>query len=255
MNQRSVSVSRLFNLLFTESKLSLIGLILTLFAAVILYPLISLQVSNFQTNFGLHDYSVLKNNAEEFEADIIQVEYLNNITINGQHPIKTTYQFNYHGRERVDEFVSMDWYKAQEFESNKRIIIVANDDISMVKGMEPPGFAFKLFYIFYIFPAIVFVVGLALLLAGFIKALKVYTIYQKGIVRDGIAELFIPAKKNIVVSYSYEGSAGQKIGGKSTFKSSEILNKIKMKDPIKVLVLPENELKSVMVPPNNEWGI
>lgn len=255
MNQRNVSFSRLLKLMFSESKLTLIGLILALFAAVVLFPVFSIPVSKLKSELSKYDYSTLDNVTTEYKAKVINLEVQYNININGRHPLKITYQFNYDGKERTDEFTTLEMEKLEGIYTDSEITVIADGEKSKIKGFKNPDIPVGIIYVFYVFPTMVLIVGLVLLIVGFVKALKVSAIYKKGIVRDGIIELFIPSKNKIIVTYSYDGSNDEKLSGKTLFKSNEILNIKKMKDPVKVFVLPGNELKSVMVPPNNEWGI
>lgn len=252
MSQRNVSISTLFKLTLTTSKLPIVGLALLFFSAV-LFPLISLQVSTITGEFAKYDYSALDNDSKEYTATITDISVMGNVSINGRNPYIISYTFNYNNSERYDNFATTDWLKAANLTTGDEITILANSEKSKIKGFDSLQFPYQIFYVFYIMPTVFLVGGLILVLLGLIPALKTYKIYKNGIVKDGIIELMVPKKNNVLVTYSYEGAAGVKLSGKSIHKFADVFPLKKMNDPIKIFVLPTDERKSAMVPLKNNW--
>lgn len=255
MSIRTIGISNLFKLIRTESKLPLIGLVLIIFSAVVLFPFMTLQVSTITKEFKKYDYSSLDENGTEYTGRVTSIEVVDNVTINGRHPYSIGYAFTYNNNERQDQFMTTDWRHASDLNDGDEIVVIANDEMSKIKGFSTMQIPYQMFYIFYIFPVLVLLVGIILILIGLIPALKIYNIYKNGVVKDGIIEMMIPKGKNVLVTFSYEGMAGQKLFGKSTVKSNEIYAQKKLNDAIKVFVLPTNEKKAALVPFNNSWGI
>lgn len=264
MSKRYVTFSNFITLLKNSGPFSIIGIVFDFVALFILLPMVLFMSNSFAEPHEKYDFDAIEKKGTMKTATITDVQSVDNVTVNGRHPLKIIYEFSDNGSIKSDAFQTMDFYKVQDFKVERKIQIKIFENESKIQNLKP--FAFP-FFVFYILPFIFFTLGLIFLIIGVIPVLKDYELYKNGVVKEGFIISMIPNSglpitnigQSILINYYYVGSHGQKIFGKSKTKDFSIMIENKSGDSLKLFVSEKDETKSCMIPKleaiKNNWKV
>ncbi|WP_313807814.1 hypothetical protein [Flavobacterium sp.] len=229
------------------------GIIFTLVSIAFL-P-IAIFFSTQKEAYEKYDYSKIAEQGTEITGKIVDIQQKTNVSMNDKHPFVITYEFIENGKSKSDKFQTLDHYKVNSFSIGSNLTILSYNNQSVIKGLEPFSFPF---YFLFIFP---------FMLIGLVPALKNYSLYKNGIVKEAKILSMTPNSgmpisnfgQSILVNYVYPSRTGKSIYGKSSTTDFSILNEKKADDLIKILVSETNEEQSCLIPKieaiKNNWKI
>ena len=265
MSKRHVKFQTLISLMLSNNIImARLGFIFTLISIVILFPLVFLISQLSEDKYDTYNYEEIQKNGKEIQAQITYIGYKENITVNGRHPVEIMYKYPAGAETKSDQFTTLDVYEASGFEEGQTITIKDFKGQTMIKGLEP--FKFPV-VIFYILPAIFFIMGFSFILISFLRVLKQYNLYRNGVVHDANLLMIVPNSglpvtgigKSLSVCYDYTGRSGHKYYGDTNVKDFSVLSRYKAGDTIKILVSETDESVSCFVPPKvvytNNWQL
>lgn len=264
MNKREVTFSNLIKLIKKRRPFSILGIVFVFLSIFIILPSILFITNSFVEPYEKYDFEQIEQNGTEQNAKITDLRPVNNVTINGEHPLKISYQFLDNNVTKFDKFQTMDLDKTNGMKIGNEIKIKTFENQSKIQNLEPFTFPF---YVFYILPLTFFVIGSIFSAIGLIPALREFNLYKTGIVKEGTIISLIPNSglpitnigQSVLINYYYLGSNGKKIFGKSKTTDFSIMTEKKAEDKIKLFVSENDETKSCIVPKletiKNNWKI
>jgi len=264
MNKRKVTFSDLITLIKNRRPFSILGIVFVLSSVLILLPGVLLMSHSFVEPYQKYDFEKIAQNGTERIAKITDVRPVNNMTINGEHPLKFSYEFPENGLTKSDQFQTMNLEKTNGLTIGSEIKIKTFENQSTIANLEP--FVFP-FYVFYFLPLLFFMLGMIFSIIGLVPAFRDYNLYKNGVVKEGTIVSFTPnsglpfsnAGQSILVNYYYSGSNGERIFGKSKTTDFSLMAEKKSEDTIKLFVSESDETKSCMVPKlealKNNWKV
>lgn len=264
MNKRKVTFSNLITLIKSRRPFSILGIVFVFTSLFIILPSILFMTKSIIEPYEKYDFNKIEQNGTEQSAKITDLQPVNNVSINGKHPLRISYEYLEKGVTKSDKFQTMDLDKTNKMKIGSEIKIKNFENQTKIQNLE--SFTFPL-YLFYILPLIFFILGSIFSLIGLIPALRDYNLYKNGIVKEAtlismVANSGLPISGNgqsILINYYYEGRNGQKIFGKSKTSDFSIMVEKKVEDKIKVFVSENDETKSCLIPKlealKNNWII
>ena len=264
MNNRKVTFLNLITLIKNNRPFSIIGIVFVISSIFILLPSIFFIANSFVEPYEKYNFEKIEKNGIEKNAKITDLRPVNNVTINGEHPLKISYEFSNNGLSKSDRFQTMDLEKTNEMKIGSEIKIKFFENQSKIENLEPFTFPF---YLFYILPGVFLIIGSIFSAIGLIPAFKIYYLYKNGIVKEGTIISLTPDSglpitnfgQSILINYYYLATNGQKIFGKSKTTDFSIMTEKKAEDKIKLFVSESDENKSCIVPKlealKNNWKI
>jgi Na+-transporting methylmalonyl-CoA/oxaloacetate decarboxylase gamma subunit len=264
MNKREVSFSSLITLIKSRRPFSTLGIAFVFSSVFILLPIVLFMSNSFTEPYEKYNFEKIEQNGTEQNAKITDLRPVNNVTINGEHPLKISYEFSENGSTKSDKFQTMDLEKTNEMKIGSEIKIRTFENQSKIQNLEPFTFPF---YLFYILPFIFFILGSIFSVIGLIPALREYSLYKNGIVKEGSIIALTPNSglpitnigQSILINYHYLSSSGQKFFGKSKTTDFSIMTEKKVEDKIKIFVSERDETISCVVPKveaiKNSWSV
>lgn len=264
MNKRQVTFLNLITLIKSRRPFSILGIVFLFSSLFIILPSILFMTKSFIEPFEKYDFEQIEQNGTEQIAKITDLRPVNNVTINGEHPLRISYEYIEKDVTKTDKFQTMDLDKTNEMKIGNKIKIKTFENQSKIQNLEPFTFPF---YVFYILPLIFFILGSIFSFIGLIPALRDYNLYKNGIIKEATLISMVPNSglpisgigQSILINYYYEGKNGQKIFGKSKTSDFSIMVEYKVEDKIKVFVSENDETKSCLVPKlealKNNWKI
>jgi len=253
-NKRQVGFKVLLNLLKSKGIASYIGFIFVILSVFVIFPFVFTLSHVLINPYGRYDFAAINKYGSEKTAKITSIESVKNVSINYNHPSIISYVYENNGQPITDKFETLDLDKINDFAVGTEVKILTYQGQSVIKGLT--SFSFP-FYLFYILPAIFLIVGIPLLLAGLIPALKTYNLYKKGVIKEAYIvsinsqDGMLPIrtfKQALLVNYFFYNDFGGQIFGESSTNDFLILNDKKTGDPINIFVSEENEDNSCLVP-------
>lgn len=264
MSKRKVRLSNLITLIKNRKPFSILGIVFVFSSVFILLPSVLFMINSFLEPYEKYDFEKIEQNGTEQIGKITDLRPVNNVTINGEHPLKISYEFLDKGLTKSDKFQTMDLEKTNEMKIGNKIKIKTFENQSKIQNLEPFTFPF---YLFYTLPFIFFVLGSIFSLIGLVPALRDYNLYKNGIVKEGtIISLTLNSGlpitnigQSVLINYYYLSSNGQKIFGKSKTTDFSIMLEKKAEDKINLFVSENDETKSCLIPKleamKNNWKI
>jgi hypothetical protein len=264
MNKREVTFSNLIKLIKNRRPFSILGIVFVFSSLFIMLPSILFMTNSFVEPYEKYDFDKIEQNGIEQNAKITDLRPVNNVTINGEHPLKISYEFLDKGLTKSDKFQTMDLEKTNELKIGSEIKIKTFENQSKIQNLE--SFTFP-FYVFYILPFIFFVLGSIFSIIGLVPAFRDYNLYKNGVVKEATLISIVPNSgmpisgigQSILINYYYENRSGQKVFGKSKTTDFSIMVEKKIEDKIKIFVSENDETKSCLVPKleamKNNWKI
>ena len=264
MNKRKVTFSNLITLIKSRRPFSILGIVFVFSSLFIILPSILFTTKSIIEPYEKYDFNKIEQNGTEQSAKITDLQPVNNVSINGKHPLRISYEYLEKGVTKSDKFQTMDLDKTIKMKIGSEIKIKNFKNQTKIQNLEP--FTFPL-YLFYILPLIFFILGSIFSLIGLIPALRDYNLYKNGIVKEATLISMVPNSglpisgigQSILINYYYEGRNGQKIFGKSKTSDFSIMVEKKVEDKIKVFVSENDETKSCLIPKlealKNNWII
>ncbi len=262
MEKRKVTFSNLIKLVKNRKAYSILGFVFVFISIFILLPLIVFLTNSFGEPYQKYDFDKIEKKGIEQTAKIIDVRSVNNVTVNGEHPLKISYEFSKNGITTTDKFQTMELEKTNAMKVGSEIKIKVFNNQSKIQNLKP--FSFPI-YVFYIMPLIFLLLGIPFFLMGLIPALKEYKLYKYGMIKEGtIISLhlnsgtpIINMGQSIVINYYYVTSTGERIYGMSKITDFSVMMEKKAEDKINLFVSETDETKSCIVPKleamKNNW--
>jgi hypothetical protein len=264
-SKRQIGFKDLFNLLKSKGIRPVLGLVFIAVAVFLLIPMVLLISASLTQPYEKYDFDAINKIGTETSAKITFIKSLNNVTINDEHPVLISYQYENNGATIADKFETLDLEKISGFNIGTEVKVLTYSGQSVIKGLSPFGFPTKLFYIL---PGIFLLIGVTFFLVGLIPALKLFNLYKNGVVREayivsinsnsGIFS-FKGAPQSLLISYFFHGVNGNEIFGDSLTTDYLILNEKKKGSSIRIFVSETDETKSCMVPEleatKNKWDL
>jgi len=264
MNKRHVSISTLFSLIKGKRPFGIMGIIFLVMSIFVITPLIITLNSNVKAPHEKYDQQAIAKNGVLKDAVITSVSSLDNVTVNGRHPVLISYSYNTHGKTISDQFETMNIDKAATLSPGSNIKIKVYNGESAIEGFVPYSFPVG---VFYIIPVIFFIIGSVVFLIAVVPAYRTYKLYSNGVVREAkIFSMFVNGGlpvtnmgRSVLVNYYYFDARSNKIFGATSITDFSILHEKRPEDTIKIFVSETDETKSCMVPPTvaikNNWKI
>ena len=263
MNKRYVSPFVLIKLLRGKKPFGIMGLIFIIVSVVSLIVMSNID-TKMSEGYEKYDHSAVMQNGTEKEAFITKLEPLANVSVDGENPLVISYDYKEGTRTISDKFQTLDLEKTHNFKLGDAIKVKSYNNESVIVGLKPYGFPIE---IFFMGPGMFLLVGSILFLIGFIPALKIYKLYQNGIVREAtVFSMYIDNGtprtnfgKAIIVNYHYLDPRSNKVSGTSYTYDFSIMHEVRPDDKIKIFVSETDESQSVMVPKKldvkNGWKV
>ena len=231
----------------------MLGVLFTALAIFVFLPMVFILSATLRAPYEKYDFGAITANGVEKSAEILAINPVNNVSIDGEHPDVISYVFENNGQKISDKFETLDLEKVTNFSKGTKITILFYQNQTMIKGLKP--FAFPV-YIFFLFPVLFLLFGLPLLLIGLIPALRIYNLYKTGIIKDAYVISISPSagifsrfsQPNLLVNYYYLDEFKNKVFGESATTDYLILNEKKAEDKIRVFVSETDETKSCLMP-------
>lgn len=264
MNKREVTFSNLITLIKSRKPFSILGIVFVFSSVFIILPSILLVTKSFIEPYEKYDFEKIEQNGTEINAKITDLRPVNNVSINGEHPIRICYEYLEKGLIKSDKFQTLDLEKTNEMKIGSEIKIKTFENQSKIQNLE--SFTFP-FYIFFILPLFFFILGSIFSFIGLIPAMRDYNLYKNGVVKEATLISMVPNSgmpltgfgQSVLINYYYENRNGQKIFAKSKTTDFSIMVEKKVADKIKVFVSENDETKSCLVPKleslKNNWKI
>lgn len=250
MNKREVGYSTLFTLIKNNPK-SIIGILFPILS-ILIFVSVTILSFTIQNPYEKYDFESITKNGIKKSAKVISKETVYNVTVNGEHPVIITYEYENNGQIKLDKLQSMDLDKILKLDIGSEVAIKVYNNESQIENIEP--FSFPI-VIFYILPMIFLLIGIVAFFMVTLPVLRAYELYKNGVLKE--AKVISVEKQNglpiskfgesIIVSYYYIGVDGNKIFGKSNTNDYSMLNARK-EDGIKVFVSENDEKQSCLVP-------
>jgi len=244
----------LYNLLKAKSPFAIIGLVFTCIAIFVLLPFLSLFAIVFSGENDSYNFKAIRKNGVEKNATITYIKTIENLTINDEHPIVISYEYDVDGKKVKDKFETLDLEQTANFAVGTNIKILTYKNQAIIKDVEPYSFPD---YLFLLLPGLFFLIGIVLLSIGLIPALKIFKLYKTGIIKDATIisiesefdfNSLKPNKGGIKVNYSFLDNQQNKIFGAYPASDFLFLFGKKEGDTIKIFVSEDDETKSCLVP-------
>ncbi len=262
--KRHVGLATLFRLVKDKRPYGILaGVFVMLSFGLMLFILLFWVV--FKNETGSHDYDEIKKYGLQKDAKITYLKTVNNISINDEHPVIISYEYDDDKHKAKDKFETLDLENIASFNVGTVIKILVYNHQSMIKDIEPYDFPNMLFYVI---PLPFFIAGLILLLVALIPALKTYNLYKFGIIKEAIIVSiglnngtlpFSNFKGKFAVRYYFINEHLNKISGENEPKDLLFLMGKKPGDAVKVFVSEKNENISHIIPSleavKNNWDL
>ncbi len=263
MNNRKVTFLNLVELIKNRRPFSTMGIVFLFSSIFIILPSV-IYMTSLSEPYEKYDFEKIEQNGTEQNAKITDLRSVNNVTINGEHPLKISYEYLNNGVTKSDKFQTMDLAETNQMKIGSEIKIKTFENQSKIQNIEPFTFPF---YIFYILPIIFFVLGTIFSIIGLVPAYRDYNLYKNGIVKEATLISMVPNSglpisgigQSILINYYYLSKNGEKVFGKSKTTDFSIMTEKKAEDKIKIFVSENDETKSCLIPKlealKNNWKI
>jgi hypothetical protein len=240
--------------------IGLCGTLIPLFLSSVLFVVFS-SIEN--SSGGEVNYDEVVTQGRLTAGKIIKTEIIENISINNQHPIEVTYQFERDGKNSTSTVQTLDSVIVSELQQKTNIDIKFLDNESIVVGLMP--YSFGMGHI-YLFPLPFLMIALPFLFFATSKARKEINLFKYGVVREArILEMRrkagLPVSgigEGVVVYYQYLMDSGKENLAESQI-TSHILNEKKSGDVIKIFVDPNDDSSSCIISKledvRNGWNV
>lgn len=189
----------------------------------------------------------------ETNAEVTRIETIHNEQINGINPrrISFCYQVNGHTNLASMETLSVD--ETSDWKPGRKIVIRYLGNEATIPSLEPADFPWA---IFLLIPLFFGILGLPFLIYCIIHARNKLKVMKLGIVKKAQLLSFAPVvsfgiswffKTRFEVNYVFQSEKGFEVFGKSLTTDLALLNEKKKGDEIEILVLPDQEIKSLIL--------
>jgi hypothetical protein len=249
-NKRQVGFKVVFDLLKGKRPFGILGLALVILSVLILLFMIPFVIG-FRGENNSYSFSDIQKYGSEKDAKVTSLNTVRNLSINNVNPITVTYEYEDNGTMITDKSETLDIDKVSSLNAGKVIKILVYDHQSIIKDVEPyfvPGWI-------PLIPVPFFIVGIILFCLGLVPALKKYSLYRTGVIKDAVITSIdinnnVPVllSTKIPVSYDFLDDHQNKVHGQS--ESTDLLFWMQKKagDIIKILVSKNNVNETCIVP-------
>jgi len=263
--KRQVNFWILLNLIKSRGVFAILGIVFTALSLFVFIPLLIILPNALTHPYQKYDFKGIEKNGIDKAAKVTSLQEIYNVTVNGQHPIIIGYEYENNGQSVSDKFETMDLDKINNLAVGSDIKVLVYEKQAMIKGLTSFTFPIQLFYLF---PVLFLGFGLPALLSALIPALKTFTLYKNGIVKEAhvisvsLSQSpigIISNQQKIVVNYYFINDYGTNIYSEATTSDLLILKDKKAGDIIKIFVSEKDENQSCLIPAleamKNNWDI
>jgi hypothetical protein len=253
MNNRKVGFNVLLRLIRSKGPIPTMGLIFTVLSIFVLLPIVIAISIILRNPYAKSDPDNIKLHGTEKDATITMIKIIANTTVNNAHPVIITYSYNEGIQAISDKFEALvDYDKIENLKIGDKIGVIAYEGQSIIKDLEPYSFPVALFYIL---PGMFFIIGSILLLTALTPALRIYSLYKTGIIKDAQvvsmaienSNLLMGGRQNLMVDYFYNDAYGNQTIGEAKTDDILLLHEKKSGDTIKIFVSKDDQ-QSCIVP-------
>jgi hypothetical protein len=262
--KRRVNFSTLFGLFKSKQPYGILSIVFIVIAVFFL-PFTFIFPAAFKGENDNYDVSGIKKYGSQQEAVITYIKTVSNLTINEEHPVVISYEYQTAGNKVKDKFETLDFENIASFKIGTPIKIMVYKGQSIIKGIERYSFPA---FLFFLIPIVLFVTGIILFLIALTSALKTYSLYRNGVIKEAVivATDFGNAigaltkyKKSVAVNYYFMDEHQNKVFGEFESKDFLFLMNKKEGDKIKIFVAENDFNKSCLVPnleaARNNWNL
>ena len=232
--------------LWDSPRAMMFGLWFVFFPLLFFIPF-SLAMSKLTPHQPNHEK--IRSAGQEAKAEVVSVETVRNVDINGVNPRRIVFRYEVDGRTKQYSMDTMPSEETSGWKPGHQITIRYLDDEATIPSLQPLEFPV---FLFLLMSAVFSIIGLPFLLYGILGARRKLSIMRFGIVKNaqllsltplsGYAGWFV--KTRFEATYVFRGSNGNDAYGRSFTTDLVLLNEKKKGDEIEILVLPDNEQRS-----------
>ena len=190
----------------------------------------------------------------ETNAEVTKIEVLHNEQINGVNPRKIYFRYEADGHTNSASMETLSVEETADWKPSRQITTRYLGDAATIPSLEPADFP----WIFFLLMPLLFgIFGAPFLIYCIIRARGKLKVMRLGIVKKakllslapvtsfGISSSFF--KTRFEANYVFQNDKGAEIFGSSLTTDLALLNEKKKGDEVEVLVLPNEEAKSVIL--------
>lgn len=187
-------------------------------------------------------------------AEVTRVETLHNEQINDVNPRKIYFRYFVNGHTNEASMETLSVEETADWKPGQQIVIRYLGDEATILSLEPADFPW---IIFLIMPLFFGIFGAPFLIYCIIRARSKLKVMELGIVKKakllslapvtsfGMSSSFF--KTRFEANYVFQNDKGAEIFGSSLTTDLALLNEKKKGDEVEILVLPNEETKSVIL--------
>ncbi|HVU28699.1 MAG TPA: DUF3592 domain-containing protein [Verrucomicrobiae bacterium] len=189
----------------------------------------------------------------ETNAEVTKIETVHNEEINGVNPRKISFRYEINGRTNLASMETLSVEETADWKPGQQIVVRYLGDAATIPSLEPVDFPWILFLLMPLFFGIF---GAPFLIYCIIRARNKLKVMKFGIVKKarllslapvtsfGISWFF---KTRFEANYVFQNEKSSEVYGSSLTADLVLLNEKKKGDEIEILVLPNQEMKSLIL--------
>jgi hypothetical protein len=223
------------------------GLCVVCFSLLFFISFSLLMMSKLTPNQPNH--AKIRSAGQEAKAEVVSVETVRNVDINGVNPRRIVFRYEVDGRMKQYSMDTMPSEETSDWKPGHQITIRYLGDEATIPSLQPLEFPM---FLFLLMPVVFLSIGLPFLVYGIFRARRKLRVMRFGIVKkaqllsltplSGYAGWFV--KTRFEATYVFRGSNGNDVYGRSFTTDLVLLNEKKKGDEVEILILPDNEQRS-----------
>jgi hypothetical protein len=239
------------------------SLFVGLFFTVLPLMQLSVFLLVFDPLFQEEDDAKICATGEVAQGEVVRVEDVPNLSVNGRHPMRVYFRYKVGGAEREASMLTLSTTEVAKWQKGRPVAVRYLGDRATLADLTPADFPIPRAGL----------VALTLLLNGcfgmpfFVYALiglrRKYRLLANGIVCQGKLLSFETLSSffswyptgRFMATYTYLDSAGREVLGSAPSRDLTLLNGKTKGDPIDILVLPTNERRSTILDSSAERAL
>ena len=198
------------------------------------------------------NHARLRSAGQEAKAEVVSVETVRNVDINGVNPRRIVFRYEADGRMKQGSMDTLPTDETSDWKPGRQITIRYLGDQATIPSLQPLEFPF---FFFLLLPLMFTIFGFPFLLYSIAGARKKLKIMRLGVVKRAKLLSLAPLsslgvwfiKQRFEATYVFSGSNGKDVYGKSLTTDLVFLNEKKKGDEIEILVLAPDEQESLVL--------
>jgi hypothetical protein len=189
----------------------------------------------------------------ETNAEIVKIETIHNEEINGVNPRRISFSFEVNGHTNLASMETLSVDEISDWKPGRQIVIRYLGDEATIPSLEPADFPWV---ILLLMPLFFGIFGAPFLIYCVVRARNKLKVMRLGIVKKARLLSLAPVasfgmtwffKTRFEANYVFQGEKGGDIFGSSLTTDLALLNEKKKGDEVEILVLPDQEMKSLIL--------